>query len=93
LTAGLQGLTLDQAKPQVDEVDEERAFLLQDAPEEFVCPLTHELLTDPVVAACGYSYQRAAFEEWVASRWVAVDVAFGKPHVHQSPSQAASGRV
>lgn len=47
-------------------MDEERAFLLQDAPEEFVCPLTHELLTDPVVAACGYSYQRAAFEEWVA---------------------------
>ena len=50
----------------MNEADEEQAFVLLDAPEVFVCPLTHELLTDPVVAARGYSYQRNAFEEWVA---------------------------
>jgi hypothetical protein len=50
---------------QKDDEADEHAFLLLNAPEEFVCPLTHELLIDPVVAAC-HSYQRKAFEEWVA---------------------------
>lgn len=33
-------------------------------PPEFVCPITHALMTDPVVAADGNSYERLAIEAW-----------------------------
>lgn len=62
----MQELTLHEDTSQKDEVADEHALLLLEAPGEFVCPLTHDLLTDAVVAACGHSYQRKAFEEWVA---------------------------
>jgi len=34
-------------------------------PRECVCPITHELMRDPVVAADGNSYERAAIEAWL----------------------------
>ncbi|GAB4814455.1 hypothetical protein N2152v2_001501 [Parachlorella kessleri] len=34
----------------------------------FVCPITHEIMQDPVVAADGYSYDRHAIEAWLATR-------------------------
>ncbi|XP_022250633.1 WD repeat, SAM and U-box domain-containing protein 1-like [Limulus polyphemus] len=38
-----------------------------DLPQEFFCPITHELMRDPVVAADGYSYEKAAIIEWLNS--------------------------
>ncbi|PRD23410.1 UNVERIFIED_CONTAM: Wdsub1 [Trichonephila clavipes] len=32
---------------------------------EFCCPITQEVMRDPVVAADGYSYERQAIEEWL----------------------------
>ncbi|KAF8791075.1 WD repeat, SAM and U-box domain-containing protein 1-like [Argiope bruennichi] len=32
---------------------------------EFCCPITHEVMRDPVVAADGYSYEKQAIEEWL----------------------------
>ena len=58
VTVGLPELMFCGSEHQKDDEADEHAFLLLNAPEEFVCPLTHELLIDPVVAAC--------FEEWVA---------------------------
>jgi hypothetical protein len=34
------------------------------APEELLCPITSDVMVDPVVAADGYSYERQAIEEW-----------------------------
>lgn len=34
---------------------------------EFYCPITHELMTDPVVAADGYTYERRAINAWIQS--------------------------
>ena len=37
-------------------------------PEELVCPLTHELMVDPVIlVASGQTYERAPLEQWLAS--------------------------
>jgi len=33
-------------------------------PEECYCPITHEFMIDPVVAFDGYSYEKAAIQEW-----------------------------
>jgi len=33
-------------------------------PSELFCPITHEVMTDPVVAADGHTYERAAIQRW-----------------------------
>jgi len=38
-----------------------RGYKLRD---EFVCPITKELIVDPVIAADGHTYDRRAIEEW-----------------------------
>lgn len=35
-----------------------------DVPENFMCPITHEILTDPVMCEDGFTYERAAILEW-----------------------------
>uniref|UniRef100_A0A146P7Q9 WD repeat, SAM and U-box domain-containing protein 1 n=1 Tax=Fundulus heteroclitus TaxID=8078 RepID=A0A146P7Q9_FUNHE len=37
-------------------------------PDEFLCPITRELMRDPVIAADGYSYEREAIESWVHTK-------------------------
>lgn len=38
---------------------------LSDTPESFLCPITCCIMTDPVVAADGHSYDRHAIKEWL----------------------------
>ncbi|XP_063719794.1 WD repeat, SAM and U-box domain-containing protein 1-like [Symsagittifera roscoffensis] len=33
-------------------------------PDEFFCPISHEVMGDPVVASDGYSYERVALQKW-----------------------------
>jgi hypothetical protein len=47
-----------QAQPQQQQA--------QGAPAEFLCPLTRALMRDPVVAADGFTYERAAIAAWLA---------------------------
>jgi len=35
-----------------------------DIPEDFLCPITRELMEDPVITGDGHSYEKAAIEEW-----------------------------
>uniref|UniRef100_A0A182NHR0 U-box domain-containing protein n=1 Tax=Anopheles dirus TaxID=7168 RepID=A0A182NHR0_9DIPT len=35
-----------------------------DIPQEFTCPITHELMKDPVYAEDGFTYERSAIREW-----------------------------
>ena len=34
-------------------------------PQEFVCPITHELMESPVVAQDGFTYEKDAIEDWM----------------------------
>jgi hypothetical protein len=36
-------------------------------PKEFMCPITLEIMGDPVVLADGFSYERQAITEWMSS--------------------------
>lgn len=38
---------------------------ISSSPKAFVCPLTHEVMKDPVVDPEGTSYEREAIEEWL----------------------------
>lgn len=46
-------------------IDEENDETIE-IPEAFVCPITQELMTDPVVTRYGQSYERSAIIEWIA---------------------------
>lgn len=37
---------------------------LMDIPNDYECPITHELMEDPVIAADGFSYEKSSIEEW-----------------------------
>ncbi|XP_044159471.1 WD repeat, SAM and U-box domain-containing protein 1 [Bufo gargarizans] len=37
-------------------------------PEEFLCPITCEIMKDPVIASDGYSYERKAIESWIGTK-------------------------
>lgn len=39
-----------------------------EAPDEFLCPITRELMRDPVIAADGYSYERESIESWIRGK-------------------------
>ena len=58
-------LTEEDANPSTDSDlnganEDEEDYL----PLEWFCPLTHELFTDPVVAADGHTYERSAITDW-----------------------------
>eukprot|EP00112_Aurelia_sp_Birch-Aquarium-sp1_P006514 Seg1718.3 transcript_id=Seg1718.3/GoldUCD/mRNA.D3Y31 product="WD repeat SAM and U-box domain-containing protein 1" protein_id=Seg1718.3/GoldUCD/D3Y31 len=36
-------------------------------PDEFLCPITREIMSDPVIASDGFSYERAAITGWIES--------------------------
>ena len=40
----------------------------RDRPREHVCPITRELMSDPVVAEDGNTYERAAIENWFTTK-------------------------
>ena len=37
-------------------------------PQEFICPITGEIMEDPVSTIDGNSYERTAIERWFATR-------------------------
>jgi hypothetical protein len=46
-------------------MSESKTQTLQNVPKEFICPLTKELMTDPVVSRYGHSFERKAILEWL----------------------------
>lgn len=38
---------------------------MSDSTSNFVCPITHEIMTDPVVDPDGNNYERTAIETWL----------------------------
>lgn len=54
--------------PQLPSVNEERLQEVWPLGDQsfsiFLCPITHDVMTDPVVSADGYTYERAAIARW-----------------------------
>ena len=40
----------------------------EEPPADFVCPITTEVMSDPVMAADGHAYERTAIERWLATK-------------------------
>ncbi len=37
--------------------------------DEFICPITYELMREPVVASDGHTYEKNAIEKWLKSSY------------------------
>ena len=37
-------------------------------PDEYICPITAEIMTDPVSTEDGFTYERAAITEWLRTK-------------------------
>lgn len=58
-----------------------RAFEEGTAPKEFVCPLTHALFEQPVVAADGHTYEASFMQEWLTQRDTSPTCGTQLPHL------------
>lgn len=45
-------------------VEKSKTQELVEIPDELLCPITHSIFVDPVVAKDGYTYERNSIEEW-----------------------------
>jgi hypothetical protein len=55
----------DEHEEEDDDKEAFQDFLLDNAPLEYHCPIGICLLTDPINAADGHTYQRAELENWI----------------------------
>uniref|UniRef100_A0A8C5TE57 WD repeat, SAM and U-box domain-containing protein 1 n=1 Tax=Malurus cyaneus samueli TaxID=2593467 RepID=A0A8C5TE57_9PASS len=61
--------SLGQRSKVLQKIEELRMTMISvSVPDEFLCPITRELMKDPVIAADGYSYEREAMQNWISSR-------------------------
>jgi hypothetical protein len=41
------------------------SYLCENIPEDYLCPIRQELMTDPVVASDGHTYDRESITDWI----------------------------
>uniref|UniRef100_A0A2R8MTT0 WD repeat, SAM and U-box domain-containing protein 1 n=1 Tax=Callithrix jacchus TaxID=9483 RepID=A0A2R8MTT0_CALJA len=71
LAADLQIESLGLRSKVLRKIEELRTrvkSLSSEIPDEFICPITRELMKDPVIASDGYSYEKEAMENWISTK-------------------------
>ncbi|RXM31536.1 Bromodomain adjacent to zinc finger domain protein 2B [Acipenser ruthenus] len=53
---------------KIEELKEHLESICTGIPDEFLCPISRELMKDPVIASDGYSYEREAIESWIHTK-------------------------
>ncbi|XP_036599118.1 WD repeat, SAM and U-box domain-containing protein 1 isoform X1 [Trichosurus vulpecula] len=53
---------------KVEELKVKVESLSSGIPDEFLCPITRELMKEPVIASDGYSYEKEAIENWISKK-------------------------
>ncbi|XP_003405882.1 WD repeat, SAM and U-box domain-containing protein 1 isoform X1 [Loxodonta africana] len=53
---------------KIEELRTKVKSLSSGIPDEFICPITRELMKEPVIASDGYSYEKEAMENWIGKK-------------------------
>ncbi|XP_072468218.1 WD repeat, SAM and U-box domain-containing protein 1 isoform X4 [Notamacropus eugenii] len=53
---------------KIEELKVKVESLSSGIPDEFLCPITRELMKEPVIASDGYSYEKEAIESWISKK-------------------------
>jgi len=48
-----------------DEQQQQKGVIQLQVPKDFLCPITQDIMKDPVVAADGYTYEKRAITKWI----------------------------
>jgi len=63
------------------------------APPSFLCPISQEIMRDPVNCAAGQSYERANIERWLASHDTAPQTGAQLPNKTLTPNHALRNSI
>uniref|UniRef100_UPI00398EDE6C WD repeat, SAM and U-box domain-containing protein 1 isoform X1 n=2 Tax=Pristiophorus japonicus TaxID=55135 RepID=UPI00398EDE6C len=58
----------NKALRKIEELKAKIESICVGVPDEFLCPISREIMTDPVIASDGYSYEREAIESWINTK-------------------------
>jgi len=75
------------------ELNERLKDLKQRAPEAFYCPITQDIMQDPVVAADGHTYERVALEVWLINHNTSPMTNQPLPHKNLTPSHTLKSMI
>ena len=62
-------------------------------PADFICPITTEVMSDPVMAADGHSYERKQIERWLATKSTSPMTGEALQHTHTFPNHALRRQI
>ncbi len=60
----------------------------KDTPSQFICPITGEVMRDPVTTADGHAFERRAIERWLLSSGISPMTGAPLPHKQLAPAIA-----
>ena len=64
-----------------------------EAPVDFFCPITQEMMVDPVICADGHSYERAAISQWLSSHATSPKTNAQLEHTNLIPNHTLRGSI
>ena len=62
-------------------------------PVDFFCPITQEMMVDPVICADGHSYERAAISQWLSSHATSPKTNAQLEHTNLIPNHTLRGSI
>ena len=60
----------------------------KDTPSQFLCPITGEVMRDPVTTADGHAFERGAIERWLLTSEISPMTGIALPHKQLAPAIA-----
>jgi hypothetical protein len=64
----------------------------KECPDEYLCPITMDIMTDPVAAADGHSYERSVIEDWLKNHTTSPITNVELEHKILFPNHALKGQ-
>ena len=61
--------------------------------KDFLCPITHKIMKDPVMTADGYSYERSAIAQWLQNQNTSPMTNEVLAHINITPNYALKGAI
>ena len=78
----------EEAKVEKQEQEpEKKQDLKDDPPDEYICPISLEIMEDPVIAADGYTYERVEIEAWFMKTRTSPKTNEALLHTHLVPNR------
>ena len=77
----------------VDTVESPEPMESDGPPVDFMCPITQDLMNDPVVCADGHSYERAAIVQWLSNHNTSPKTNVTLVHKNLTPNHTLRGAI